>query len=191
MAIEALDLGDFLAANIGQFSPMELQISDGLSAFLSAAQDTSPEDMAVVVDMDGDQPLAMFADNLVYGRFNGRYGIPKFTKTGAEIEADMAAWIELTKQWCQENGVQYHFDDESRQVVKFTAFVPIFDLSGAVEEEAPAEESPTDEEAPAEEPAEPGATPAEPSEPAEEEGAEPPSEDDEKNAKDLEDKLNS
>jgi hypothetical protein len=182
MALDVLDLGEFLAANVGQFAPTELQISDGLSAYLSGAQDVAPEDMAVVVDMDGESPLAKFEENLVYGRFNGRYSIPKFTQTGAEVKADMAAWIELTKQWCQENGVQYHFDDESKQVVKFTAFVPVFDLSGAVEEaptEEPAEEEPSEESAPTEE------APTE--EPAEEE----PSEDDQKSAKELEDKLNS
>jgi hypothetical protein len=181
--MNALDLGEFISSNIGQFAPLELETGDGLASALAQKHDIALEDMAVVVDLDDSDPLAKVESGKVFGRMNGRFPMPKFTQTGAPVELTQQDWIASTKEWFQEQEIQYAFEEEEEHqgsIVKFTAFVPILQFEEfspePVEEPAPAEE-PAKEEAPAKEA------------PEAEEASEESPEDKEK-AEDLEKALN-
>lgn len=159
MAFEKSSLSEFIAANSGQLAPMELAISDGITDYLVEKQDLDPVDLAVVVDADQDDPVVKSEGGSIFIRYNGRFSLPKFAKNGAEVALDPAGWRELLKEWFQENGIQYAFDDTAQEVMKFTAIAPSFDVpegdsseadEPAEEESEPSEES--EDEEPVDEP---------------------------------------
>jgi hypothetical protein len=142
MAFEKIPLSELVATNIGQLAPLELAIGDGLTEHLSESQNIDSVDLAVVVDADQEDPVAKFDNGDVYIRYNGRFSIPKFDKNGVKVPLDSAGWRNLTKEWFQENDMQYAFDDTSEDVMKFTAIAPSFTVPVSAPEEETEEEKP-------------------------------------------------
>ena len=175
---EPYDLNNFISIHQEEFVRFELWIADELTKFIAQEQNLNAKYAAVIVDLDEVEPVARIDGDQILLRYNGRFFIPREDKDGNEISIPPDEWNTLFKTWFEENESEVSFNEEAKDLVKFTSLVPSLTIPeetlGEPLEEEPAEEAPEDEgEEPAEETDEGGEEPAEEA-PEDEGGAEAP-----------------
>ena len=138
---EVLTLNHFVDTHREEFVKFELWISEELTQHLIEAHDLDPAFTTVVIDMDEDEPVGKNVENVATLRLNGRFYIPQADKHGVDLEMTPEQWYESAKKWFDEEEVEVTLDEDSDELVKFTAFLPAIELPEA---EAPAEEEAAD-----------------------------------------------
>jgi len=189
---QPITLTHFIDIHREEFVKFELWISEELTQHLIEAHNLDPAFTTVVVDMDEEEPVGKSVDSIVLLRLNGRFYMPLKDKQGVDLELTAEKWIESAKGWFDENEVEVTFDEDSNDLIKFTAFVPGVELPETEEpaaEEGAEEPADEGEEAADEEPAKEGEEGAD-EEPADEEPADEGEEGaDEEGLKEFEDAL--
>lgn len=150
---DIMTLNDFVQVNQQAFTPYELWLTDELTNYLVAKRDLEKSYTPIVVDLDTDNPVYGAKDDKIFFRFNGRFFIPVEDKKLQRLNMKPEQWVELFKGWFKEQEIEVVIDESAKDVIKFTALIPVLDMPEAAPgaEETEGEETPPEgEEAPGE-----------------------------------------
>ena len=154
MAPEPKLLNDLIRAHPGDFTSIELWVSDELAKFLATKRDLSADTVAIVVDLDDLDPVNGVADGSILLRYNGRFFPPSKDFAGKPLKTTPEEWREMVNEWFSSQSIEVAIDEDSTDVLKFTAMIPSIVLPDEVTEDADAggdEESTEETDEPADE----------------------------------------
>lgn len=123
-----ISLNQLIKNNLAEFAEVELAAVDGLASYLAEKANLDPDASTLVIDTDELEPVDFVQDGLLYFRMNGRFFIPRQDAEGIPLKLSQEEWIEMIQEWMDENSYQAKFDDESEDLVKFTASIPAVEL---------------------------------------------------------------
>jgi len=121
-------LSDFINTHKEDFISFELWVVDDLTDFLVSHLNLLASDLSLIVDIDEEDPFASLENNKISLRFNGRLSPPKDDKQGNDLAMDLDKWVEKLKEWFSTNDVKIFFNENLKDIIKFTLFIPALDV---------------------------------------------------------------
>lgn len=168
--MEIRPLGEFLALNLGQLAPLELEISEGIKNYLVSELNLDPYEVAVPVDINEDNVISKIEDEVIYLEFVGKFFPPRVDKTGEQLDLQASSWQELISNYLENQEIQYEFDETESELINFTLTAPAFNIESEPSEEVDEDkEEPDQEQDEKDESVSPGVQEEEPEPAAEEE----------------------
>lgn len=137
---DTVSLNDFVKVHQESFISFELWLTDELTEYLVAKRNLDKSYVAIVIDIDMENPVYGLENNFVQFRFNGRFHIPVSDKDENTLELKPEQWVELIKQWFDENELNVVIGEKAADFVKFTVIMPVMELPEQSEQESSSEE---------------------------------------------------
>lgn len=134
---EPFELNYLVKLHKEEFVKFELWLSDELTNHIIRAKDLDPAYTSVVVDLDEDEPL----NDKGQLRLNGRFYIPTKDKKGVDLNTQPSDWVDITKEWFDDNDVEVTIEEDPSDLVKFTVFMDGINLPSGGGEVDEGEES--------------------------------------------------
>jgi cobalamin biosynthesis protein CobT len=121
-------LSDFINTHKEDFISFELWVVDDLTDFMVSHFNLLASDLSLIVDIDEEDPFAGLEDSKISLRFNGRFSPPKEDKQGKDLAMNLDGWVEKLKEWFSNNDVKIFFNEDLKDIIKFTLFIPAMDV---------------------------------------------------------------